>query len=225
MTNTEGHSGPARNWVWRMIQLPTSMFFRLWAPLTVDGIEKIDQSRPGLFVSNHQSYLDPLILAVRLRRPVSYVARDSLFRIPFIGWVLRNTYVTPISRTAARAATIRAAVGRLEEGFLVGIFPEGTRSGGEVKQFRPGIAAILRRSDVPVYPIGVAGADRVLPRGSLFARPRRIRLVIGDPIPPEAIREQAEKGTKEQLVDFVRDHVVESYAEAQIRNTKNIESK
>ena len=210
--------------MWRMIQLPTAVFFRIWAPLTVEGIEKVDQSQPGLFVSNHQSYLDPLILAVRLGRPVSYVARDSLFRIPFIGWVLRNTYVTPISRTAARAATIRAAVDRLKEGFIVGIFPEGTRSSGEVKQFRPGIAAILRRSDVPVYPIGVAGADRVLPRGGLFARPRRIRLVIGDPILPETIREQAAKGTKEQLVDFVRDHVVECYAEAQIRNTKRIES-
>lgn len=224
MATTEGHSGPARNWVWRMIQLPTAIFFRVWAPLTVEGLEKVDQTQPGLFIANHQSYLDPLILAVRLRRPVSYVARDSLFKIPFIGWVLRSTYVTPISRTAARAATIRAAVSRLEEGFIVGIFPEGTRSTGEVKDFRPGVAAILRRTSVPVYPIGVAGADRVLPRGGLFARPRRIRLVIGDPISPEVIRERAEAGSKEELVSFVREHVVNCYAEAQARITRNIES-
>lgn len=224
MATIENHSGPQRNWVWRMIQLPTSIFFRVWAPLTVEGLEKVDQSQPGLFVANHQSYLDPLILAVRLSRPVSYVARDTLFKIPLIGWVLRNTYVTPISRSAARAATIRAAVSRLEQGFIVGIFPEGTRSEGEVKDFRPGVAAILRRSDVPVYPVGVAGADRVLPRGGLFARPRKIRVVIGDPIPPEVIRERTESGSKEELVDFVREHVVNSYAEAQSGLTKKIES-
>lgn len=208
-------AGLARNWVWRAIQLPVSMFFRMWAPLTVEGLEHVDPSRPGLLIANHQSFLDPLLLAVRMVRPVSYVARDGLFRIPIIGWILRQTYVTPISRTAARAATIRAAVSRLEQGFLVGIFPEGTRSTGAVEEFRPGFTAILRRrDDVPVYPVGIAGADEVMPRGTIIPRPRRVRMVIGPPIPPEELKTRMTGESKSQLVPFVREHVVRVFEQA-----------
>lgn len=198
-----------------MVQLPVGVMFRFWAPLTVEGLENIDRTRPGLLIANHQSFLDPLLLAVRMTRPVSYVARDSLFRIPIVGWILRRTYVTPISRTAARAATIRAAVERLEQGFLVGIFPEGTRSTGAVDDFRPGFTAILRRrDDVPVYPVGIAGADRVMPRGSILPRPRRLRMVIGEPIPPEELQARMTGESKSQLVPYVREHVVRTFEKA-----------
>lgn len=202
-------SGPARNIVWRMIQFPVSVFFRCWARLTVDGLENLDASQPGILIANHQSFLDPLLLAVRMSRPVSYVARDSLFRVPIVGWILRNTYVTPISRTAARAATIRAAVDRLGQGFLVGIFPEGTRSSGGVEEFRPGFTAILRRCpDVPVYPVGIAGANDVMPRGSIIPRPRRVRMVVGAAIPREELQRHITGESKSELVAFVREHVV-----------------
>ncbi len=215
MPTPEARSGPVRNRVWRIVQWPVSVFFRLWAPLVVEGLENIDPTKPGLLVANHQSYLDPLLLAVRMDRPVSYVARDSLFRVPGLGWLLRNTHVTPISRTAARAATIRAALQRLEEGFLVGIFPEGTRSSDGVSEFRPGVAAILKRCDVPVYPVGIAGADRVWPRGSWFIRPRRIRVVFGPAIPAGEMGAIAAQGSKSELVDFVRKRVVELHDAAQ----------
>lgn len=214
MPTEQGPAGPTRNLVWRAIQLPTSIFFRVWAPLKVEGLEHIDPDQPGLIVSNHQSFLDPLLLAVRMTRPVSYVARDTLFKIPFIGWVLRNTYVTPISRTAARAATIRAAIGRLEEGFLVGIFPEGTRQIGDVADFRPGVTAVLKRSSVPVYPVGIAGADRVWPKGTWFIRPRRIRVVFGPPISRAKIDSLSKAESKSELADYVRDRVIELQQQA-----------
>lgn len=208
-------AGLRRNLVWRAIQFPVSVFFRVWAPLTVEGLEHIDPEKPGLLVSNHQSYLDPLLLAVRMTRPVSYIARDSLFRVPGIGWILRNTYVMPISRTAARAASIRAALQRLEQGFLVGIFPEGTRSADSVSEFRPGVAAVLKRSDVPVYPVGIAGASAVWPRGGWFIRPKRIRVVFGQAIPVSEIDGVSSSGAKTQLVEYVRTQVVAMQQQAQ----------
>lgn len=207
-------TGRNRNLVWRAIQLPTSIFFRIWAPLKVEGLEHIDPDQPGLIVSNHQSFLDPLMLAVRMARPISYLARDGLFKIPFIGWVLRNTYVMPISRKAARAASIRAALERLEEGFLVGIFPEGTRQVGDVADFRPGVTAVLKRSSVPVYPVGIAGADRIWPKGSWFIRPGRIRVVFGPPIPREKIELLSKAESKAELAEYVRDQVVELQRQA-----------
>lgn len=212
MPTETAQSGTRRNLVWRAVQLPVSIFFRLWAPLSVEGIEKLREG-PGLLIANHQSYLDPLILAVRLSRPVSYVARDSLFRIPLVGWILRRTYVTPISRTATRAATIRASLQRLEEGFLVGVFPEGTRSSDEIQPFRPGVGAILKRADVPVYPVGIAGANRAMPRGSLLVRPRRIKVVFGDPIPPEDLKRLS--GERSGLIEHVRDRVVDVFRTAE----------
>ena len=154
------------------------------------------------------------MLAVRLNRPVSYVARDSLFRIPGIGWLLRRTYVTPISRDATRAATIRTTLSRLKEGFLVGMFPEGTRSSGTVKAFRPGFGAVLRRADVPVYPVGIAGADHVLPRGAWFIRPRRIIVVFGPPISIAELAEKRAVMSRDELVEFVRGRVAVAQEDA-----------
>ena len=129
------------NRLWRILHWPGWLFFRLWLRVRCSGIENIDNSRGGLLLINHQSFLDPMLAAVLLTRPVSYLARDSLFRVPVLGWLLRRTYVIPISREAARGGSIRLAVERLEQGFLLGVFPEGTRSSGsEVRSVPTGIS-------------------------------------------------------------------------------------
>jgi 1-acyl-sn-glycerol-3-phosphate acyltransferase len=119
---------PSGTFLWRMLHWPFSFFCCTWVRVRTQGQEHIDNSKGGLFLINHQSFLDPLLVAVKLTRPVSYLARDNLFRIPILGWILRHTHVIPISREAARGGSIRVAVERLEAGFLVGLFPEGTRS-------------------------------------------------------------------------------------------------
>jgi len=194
-----------------MIHVATSLFTHSWLRLTVTGRENIDNTRGGILLFNHQSFLDPLLAAVRLNRPVSYLARDSLFRIPVVGWILRKTYVTPLNRTAFRGSSIRQALERLEDGFLVGMFPEGTRTpDGEVKSFRPGFLSLVRRGDVPIYPVGIAGADRAMPRGAWFIRPVRITIHYGEPL--TAIEcEQLRSGKDEKAVaELVRQRVIEN---------------
>ena len=171
-----------RNWVWLMVHAVVYLPFRLWCRTAVVGRENLDDQRGGVVIGNHQSFLDPLFLAVRLTRPVSYLARDSLFRVPFIGWICRNTYVIPISRTAFRGGSIRTALERISNGFMVGIFPEGTRSSGPPKTFRPGFLSLVRRTDEPIYPVAIIGADRVMPRGAWFIRPGRVTVVYGAPL-------------------------------------------
>jgi 1-acyl-sn-glycerol-3-phosphate acyltransferase len=174
---------PQANLLWRLIRVPFWLFCKTWVRLRVVGREHIDNTRGGLFLVNHQSFLDPLFVAVFLGRPVSYLARDNLFRVPVIGWILRNTHVIPISREAARGGSIRVALERLESGFLVGIFPEGTRtSDGKVGDFRPGFLALARRTQQPIYPVGIVGADRIMPRNSNWIRPGRVDVVIGAPL-------------------------------------------
>ncbi len=129
----------------------------------IRGLEHV-KTGGGLVLINHQSALDPLLAGVALQRPISYVARDSLFPLPFIGWVLRHTYVMPINREAASSRLIKAMIRRMNHGFLVGMFPEGTRTrDGKVGRFKPGFLAMIKRCDVPIYPVGIAGANDAMP--------------------------------------------------------------
>lgn len=219
MSNTDVQI-PTRNAVWRCVQFFTGLFCRFWIRLEVHGIENLDDTRGGLLVGNHQSHLDPLVVAVRLTRPVSYVARESLFRIPVVGWILRRTYVNGISRDSARAGTIRLSLKRLEEKFLVGIFPEGTRSAGEIGPFRPGVSTIIRKCSSPVYPVGICGSGRALPRGGWFVRPVRVCIVYGKAIDPDEISRLAKSSDRSTLVEHVRAHVVAAFEEAQAKLSK-----
>ena len=186
---TESLQHPTRrNPVWMTLQyilrITTLFMFRL----RVRGKHNIPKHGGGLVLINHQSFLDPLFLGT-LGRPYSFLARDTLFPIPFVGWVLRNTYVMPINRDAASTTSIRQALKRMEDGFTVGIFPEGTRSEkGDVREFKPGFISFIRRSKLPVYPIGIAGAHLAMPRRKGL-RCRPVRIVIGEPLCPEKLAE------------------------------------
>ncbi len=170
------------NLLWRALRWPCSVLGLTWLRVKCSGLENVDHTKGGLLLINHQSFLDPLLVALWLTRPVSYLARDSLFKVPVLGWLLRHTYVIPISREAARGGSIRLALEYLEQGYLIGIFPEGTRSSSmEVGAFRPGFLAMVRRTKQPVYPVGIAGSGYVMPRGAWFIRPGKIQIVYGAP--------------------------------------------
>jgi len=190
--------------------------FAVWLGYRARGADKISPAEGGLLLINHQSFLDPLLAGLPLNRPVSYLARDSLFRVPVLGWLLRNTYVLPINRQAAGSTSIRAAIKKMRQGYLVGIFPEGTRSSdGTLMRFRPGFIALIRRADVPVYPVGIAGASAALPRHARFLRPARVRVVFGDPLPPEELVQLCERGQEEKLVAAAEERVAACQRQAE----------
>lgn len=217
MTKTDPHESPIRrNWTWSTIQVILGLIFVTWLRFRARGVNKIPTSGGGLFVANHQSFLDPLLIGLPLKRPVSYLARDSLFRIPVIGWILRSTYVKPINRDNASTASIRQTVERMKQGFLCGIFPEGTRSRtGEVGEFKPGFVALARRVDLPIFPVGIAGANLALGRNSLILKPYRVCIVYGDPIFPDEISELRQRGREHDLVNYVRERVLLCQKEAE----------
>lgn len=205
-----------RNIVWLAIQFTLRLVFLLWLRYQCRGLHNVPRSGGGLVLVNHQSFLDPLLVGLPLQRPVSYLARDTLFPIPLVGWVLRKTYVMPINRDAASTASIREALQRMQHGFLVGIFPEGTRCiDGEVGEFKPGFVSLIRRLNLPVYPVGVAGAHEAMPRGGLRLLPRPVRVVFGKPLTREDLDHLCVKGQEDALVEFARSAVVACQQEAE----------
>lgn len=203
-----------RNWTWRIIQFVMQNIFTFWLQFRARGLEHLP---PGgaLFLVNHQSFIDPLLVAAALERPVSFVARDSLFRIPVIGWILRNTYVMPIKRESAGADSIREAVRRLQHGFYVGLFPEGTRTNdGQMGTIKPGFQLICRRANVPIIPVGLAGAYHAMPKGAWFLYPVPIRVVYGEPISAEQVSELCQRGRESEFVNLVGTRIADALKQA-----------
>lgn len=205
-----------RNLVWFSCQHLLQILFTVWFRYRARGAARLPTRQGALLLINHQSYLDPLLVGVPLERAVSYVARDSLFRVPVIGWILRNTYVIPINRRAAGPSSLRRAARRLSRGFLVGIFPEGTRSrDGSIGRLKPGFITLIRRTNAAVYPVGIAGARDAMPRGAWLVRPARVRVVIGDPFTPAEVADLAQHGREDILLTAVRERIEECQQEAE----------
>lgn len=140
---------------------------------------------PALICANHQSFLDPVLVGTALRRPLNYLARETLFRFP-LGPLIRGLNAIPLDRDGGGMSGLREALRRLHEGEAVVVFPEGTRTAdGELQPLQPGVAVLARRSKAPLVPIGIDGAFDVFPRGALLPRPGVVDLVVGPPIPAE----------------------------------------
>ncbi|MGQ9635644.1 MAG: lysophospholipid acyltransferase family protein [Bryobacteraceae bacterium] len=167
---------------------------RLWSRIlirvsglrvTVEGLEKIDSDRNYVIASNHLSLMDtPLVLAY-LPLQFRFLAKRSLFRVPFIGGHLKRAGHVAIPREDARGslkAMAEAAQMIREKGVSALVFPEGGRSMGQLQEFKEGAAYIAIKAGVPLVPVAIQGTLEVLPMGSVTVRPGRVRMQIGDPI-------------------------------------------
>ena len=205
-----------RNLCWRTLQFVLQLVLVVCLRYRARGQGNLPRNGGGLLLVNHQSFLDPLLVGLPLHRQVSYLARDSLFRVPIIGWILRQSYVIPINRESASSGSIKKAVQRMKAGFLIGIFPEGTRTrDGEMVQFKPGFIALVRRSGLPVYPVGIAGADQAMPRHLPSMKLAQVRVVFGEPFAEEEIRNLTRKGREQEFLRLAEDRVRQCHLEAE----------
>lgn len=163
-------------------------FFRVGLTLCyqirVHGLECYPAEERLLVCSNHQSYLDPLILGVVCPRPVNYLGRKSLFRFPLLAWFLRFNDTIAIDRDSTGIGGMKETLRRLKRGESVVIFPEGTRTpDGEVHAMMLGFCAVAKRSKATLMPIAFDGAYQAYSRSAKLPRMGRIHVVMGKPIP------------------------------------------
>jgi len=161
----------------------------LWlsrARVEIDGLQNIDLSRPQLLVANHSGLHDILSLAASLPIQFRWVAKKSLFKVPFMGWHMRRSGYIPIDRENPREAAksiIRAAK-IIHDGVNAIAFPEGTRSRtGDIRRFHSGAFALALRAGVPLVPVTLEGSHRVILPKTLQVNPGVIiRIKIDSPI-------------------------------------------
>jgi len=165
------------------------IFARPWADKWFDlksyGVRNVPRRGGVLIVSNHQSYLDPILLAVKLPRPLSFFAKSELFENKFFGAFIRSFNAFPVRQGEGDIGAVKETIRRLQEGHALNVYPEGTRSpDGEIQPMLPGVGLMIRRAGVPVVPAAIFGSYEAWPpkRGVKIFRPHPVRIVYGPPM-------------------------------------------
>ena len=167
---------------WRTVQLFLFTLFRL----RVRGRRNIPKEGGAVLASNHQSMMDIPIVAAANSRHVCFVARESLADTRWLAKLMRECGAVLIERGATDRKALRDMVGHLEQGHLLTVFPEGTRSkDGSLLEFKRGAVLTAKKAGVPIIPTAITGAIHAMPRGKLLPRPRKVSIELGEPIDPQ----------------------------------------
>jgi len=190
-----------RRW-YAFCQMLCWIFFAPLFRVRVLGRENIPAAGGALIASNHQSFFDPVLIGVGLRREVDYMARASLFRNAVFRRLIVSLNAFPIKREGVDVEAMREAIARIRRGRLVLVFPEGTRTrDGSLGVVRRGLSLISERAQAPIVPAVIQGAYQAWPRGARMIRPHRIGVAFGRPI---SVEEQS-RMTSEELAAVVAD--------------------
>ncbi len=162
-------------------------FFQIFSRWQVNGRENVPGEGPFIIVANHTTMFDPPLLTVSLRRQVTFMAKEELFRSKAVSSLISQLGAFPVRRGKVDRATIRAAESVLADGNVLGLFPEGSRSeDGQLQKAKVGPVVIAQRCRVPILPVGVVGTRDLARRTGLLRRPR-ITVNVGFPFSLEDV--------------------------------------
>lgn len=176
-------------------------FLRVWNRPTYKGGEKVPDQGAAIMASNHLAVMDSFFFPLVLKRQITFLAKKEYFTgTGIVGRIQRfffgNTGQVPIDRKSGDAAqdALDAAVKVLNRGDVLGMYPEGTRSAdGRLYRGKSGLARVALLTGVKIYPVAMLGTAEANPIGSWIPRPRKVGVVIGDPLDPEDYRDRGDE--------------------------------
>jgi 1-acyl-sn-glycerol-3-phosphate acyltransferase len=176
-------SGRIQQWfavTWSKMILKT-----ISSPVKLVGMERIDTSQPYMYAFNHLSALDIPAIYGTLPFHFRIMAKEELFRYPFLGWHLRRSGQVSIEREHAIKSmrSLNKAAAILKAGMPLVVFPEGGRSPtGQVMTFLPGVFYVAIKAGVDVVPMTLVGTYELLPMDTYHIMPRPLELLVGEPM-------------------------------------------
>jgi 1-acyl-sn-glycerol-3-phosphate acyltransferase len=183
----------ARAWSWLILKTTG-------VRVTVVGLERLDPSRSYVFAANHQSIYDIPIVFASLPFQLRIIAKESLGKIPFMGWHLLRAGHVLVDRSNPGAGVLKKMARLVAAGHSLIVFPEGTRSvDGAVGRFKGGSFVIALHSALPVVPITLTGSRHVMTKGELTVRPGDVSLVVHEPIETSALARDSVRDLAERV--------------------------
>lgn len=175
-------------------------FFAVFYRWQVKGAENVPADGPVILCANHINNFDPPLLGCGIERQVHFMAKEELFKVPVISFLITKFGAFPVKRGAGDRAAIRATLKILEEGKVLGIFPEGTRSKtGEVGQGMSGTAMFALKSEAKVVPVAIVGPYRLF---------RPVTIIYGKPIDLSRYKEGKATGeTMKEVTDLIMQNI------------------
>ena len=160
-----------------------NLLFRPW----VRGADNVPRKGGAVLASNHLSFVDSIFLPLKVKRPVTFLAKSDYFtgkgvKGALIRWFFKSTGQLPIDRSGGKASedSLNTGLGVLERQLLLGIYPEGTRSpDGKLYRGRTGIARMILEAQVPVVPVAMIDTDKVQPLGAKYPKIHRVGVKFG----------------------------------------------
>ena len=167
---------------------------RLLFDAKVEGTENVPPEGGLVVAANHRSYLDPPLLGTWFPRTIHYMAKQELFKIPVLGWIIDHVHAFPVDREKADLAAVRRALKILNAGGVVGIFPEGTRNLTGDVQAKGGAVLLAATAKVPLVPVALVRTQFGMRR----FRGSHVRVRIGKPMLLQGSQRKATKAEIEQ---------------------------
>ncbi len=181
-----------------------------------EGWEHVPAEGPAILASNHESIVDPFVLGVATRRVIHYMAKAELFRYPVLKQVMIGFGVFPVERGAGDGGAISRGRELLEQGELIGIFPQGTCLPYRIRPYRRGAARLALETATPIVPVCMIGTERILRPGKPKLGLPKVQIRVAPPIAVEradptpeaaaALTARIERTIEELRGDYVQQH-------------------
>lgn len=220
----EGHAkgevmSRTQNVLYRIVRGFLAGVTRLWFRVEVRDGQLIPAEGPFILSPSHRSNLDTPLVGVITTRRLRYMGKESLWRSRFGGWFFTTLGGFPVQRGSADREAMKAAMAVLLRGEPLVMFPEGTRQRGPIVQaenMHDGPAYVACRTGAPIVPVGIAGTEGAMPKGSKVIRPVKVVMVVRPPIHPPATAEgsRVPRRAVRELSARLRDEIQLAFDEA-----------
>lgn len=194
-----------KSFSYRLFRFVFGLIFKVWFRIKVFHRERVPKTGRVILASNHVCYFDPVFVVSSLERMVVGLARESAFKNPIIGFLLRSWRMISVDQSGSGRG-LKTFLSRLRSGDAVIMYPEGTRSPtGQIQAPQPGIGLIIIKSDAPVIPIKIFGAFEAYPRHCWIPRPYPVQIKFGEPLNFANLRAEAQQTKdKERLKEIYK---------------------
>lgn len=178
----------------------------------ITGLENVAKDHAQIFVANHQSFFDIFALSGYLPVQMRWVAKASLFKIPFVGWSMKAAGYISVDRSNKKKAyqSFVTTVEKIKQGYSVVIFPEGTRSeDGTIGPFKKGSHLLAVRAKAPMVPVTLIGTGNIIKKSSLVIKPGPVRIIISPPVFTDSATAKDNNG--ERILEDIRQTICQTY--------------